>query len=572
MKNNKRLVAGLLILTLVITGCSNQSDKNQNVAEGSTQGGIEADKNIDFNKMSEKEKAELRKEREALEIQRKTELGEFYVPLPALGQRQETLKVKAKALYLTANVAGFNFDEGNVSYYSDYIKSISGQSGKPTDARRLNDINKLEKALAMCEATEINALVIDIKNDDGVVAWNSDIEIVNQIKSNQSTPLKDYEKLMKYLKRNDIYSIARVVAFKDPYFAEIKNEHAIQLKSGGVYEDRSGKIWVNPFDEYVWKYLIAVSQEATLRGFDEIQYDYVRFPDSAAYYNPITEFPGRNGMDKDEGIEAFLKYANKALGPYNVNLSADVFGVITRSWDDYPEDIGQTWRKIANEVDYICPMIYPSHYGSGIYGFDIPDKHPYEVARFALMEGLERNASQKNPGIIRPWFQGFTAGWVKGHMEYDAKAIADQLVATAELGIDEYIIWNAKNNYEPMSFFYQDRIDASKRKSGEDILSRTPEMALLKYLEADRKGRYSQVYLLTPITDRNDDFDLFALEKNERAQKLTGYEILNIEENGAGKYTAKVNVSYSSDASEETTKEAEFGIILENEVFKVIDK
>lgn len=561
----------ILILGLVATGCSQQADKKQDISEGSTQEEIKTDKTIDFNKMSEEEKAELRQEREALEIQRKTELGEFYVPLPTLGQSQETVKTKAKALYLTANVAGFSFDEEDISYYGEYIKSISGESDKPIDISRLDEINKLEKALAICESTEINALVIDIKNDDGAIAWQSNIEVVNQIKSNQSAPLKNYEKLMKYLNQNNIYSIARVVAFKDPYLAERKNEHAIQLKSGEVYKDKSGKIWVNSFDEYVWKYVIAISQEATLRGFNEIQYDYVRFPDSAVYYNPITEFHGRNGRDKDEGIEEFLKYADKALEPYNVNISADVFGVITRSWDDYPEDIGQTWRMIANQVDYICPMIYPSHYGLGIYGFDIPDQHPYDVARFALMEGLERNAAQKNPGIIRPWFQGFTAGWVKGHLTYDAKAISDQLVASAELGIDEYIIWNAKNNYDPMSFFYQDGIDASKRKSGEDILSRTPEMALKKYLDSDKKERYSQVYLLTPMANREDDFDLFASEKKDRTQKLIGYNVLSIDKREDGTYGAKVNVSYNSDISAETAKEVQFEIILENDVYKVIE-
>ncbi|MEL7657457.1 MAG: putative glycoside hydrolase, partial [Bacillota bacterium] len=303
----------------------------------------------------------------------------------------------------------------------------------------MSEINKLEKALGICEATEINALVIDIKNDDGVVAWNSNIDIINQIKSNSSAPFKNYEKLMNYLKEKNIYPIARIVAFKDPYFAEVKSDHAIQLKSGGIYKDYSGKMWVNPFDDYVWKYVLAISKEAALRGFQEIQYDYVRFPDDAKTYNPITEFPGRNGRDKDEGIEDFLKYAKSELEPYHVYMSADVFGIITHSWDDKPEDIGQTWRKIANQADYICPMIYPSHYGPGLYGFNVPDQHPYEIVRLSLLEAIERNAAEKNPGIIRPWIQGFSAPWVKGHIDYDAKTISVQLAASMELGIDEYI-------------------------------------------------------------------------------------------------------------------------------------
>src|SRR5665647_1951911 len=464
---SKLLVIIILILSLVLSGCINQTEEMQ-VKDQST-GTINNDKGNAGNPL-DGEKKETPEERQELEKQRKIELREFYVPLPKLGQKAEINTVKARALYITANVAGFQFEEEDIKYYAEYIKSISGESIKPVDTSRMSEINKLEKALAICESTEINSLVIDVKNDDGLVAWNSDIEIVNEIKSNWSAPLKNYERLMDYLDENEIYTIARVVAFKDPYFAEIKNEHAIQLKKGGVYKDCSGKTWVNPFDEYVWKYLVAISREAALRGFDEIQYDYVRFPARAAYYNPITEFPGRNGRDKDEAIEEFLKYANLELKPYNVHVSADVFGVITRSWDDKPEDIGQTWRKIANEVDYICPMIYPSHYGPGIYGYTVPDQEPYGVARASLMEALERNAAQKAPGFIRAWYQGFTAPWVAGHINYDAKAISDQIVAGMELGVDEYIIWNANNNYDPMTFFYHSRINNSIRKNGEDIL------------------------------------------------------------------------------------------------------
>lgn len=568
MKKINLLAINILLLSLVLAGCSGQSAEVQVSTKDPNTTNHVSD---DSNNLSKEEKAELlRKEREELEIQRKSEMGEFYVPLPPLGQEKSRNTVKAKALYLTANVAGFDFKEEDINYYAEYIRSISGKSGKPADTSRISEVNKLEKALGICEATEINALVIDVKNDDGVVAWNSDIEIVNQIKSNSKAPLKNYDKLFNYLKEKDIYRIARIVAFKDPYFAEVKSDHAIQLKSGGAYKDYSGKTWVNPFDEYVWKYQIAISKEAALRGFDEIQYDYVRFPDSAAYYNPITDFPGRNGRDKDEGIEQFLKYASSELEPYNVHLSADVFGVITRSWDDKPEDIGQTWRKISNQVEYICPMIYPSHYGTGIYGFKVPDQYPYDVVRLALMEGLERNAAQKKPGIIRPWVQGFTAPWIKGYIQYDAKAISDQLVASMELGVDEYIIWNASNNYDPMSFFYHNRIKTNIRQVEEDVLLRTPEIALKKYLDAEKNKKYSQIYLLTPITERQEDFDEFVLGIEKSQLTLKNYEILSIQKSGDGNYMATVNAEYSSNAGSATMKEANYKIILENDVYKVI--
>ncbi len=520
-------------------------------------------------KKSAEDLAKLQKEREAVEAQRKEALGDFYVPLPAIGTEKAKKTVEAKALYVSNTVAGMSFDEEKVAYYATYIKAL--ESGGSADSSRLSELNKLEKILGIAEATEINALVIDIKNDDGLVSWASDIAIVNNIKSNESISIKDYARLMDYLKKKNIYTIARIVAFKDPYFAKQFNEHAIQLKAGGVYKDRSGKVWVNPFDEYVWKYLVAVSEEAALRGFDEIQYDYVRFPDGASYYNPITDFPGRNGKDKDEGIEDFLKYANKELEPYNVNIGADVFGIITHSWDDKPEDIGQTWRKVANNVDYICPMIYPSHYGAGNYNFSVPDQHPYEVVRLSMMEALERNAAQKNPGKIRPWIQGFTASWVSGHITYNASTIQKQIIAAAELGINEYIVWSASNNYDPAAYFnYQDKINKNIRAAGQDILERTPEVAVKKFLDASKSKRYSTMYLLTAIGDRAADYDQFVLDAEESGQVLKSYDSLVVTANDDKKtFTATFNATYVKSDGTTETKPAKYKIALENDVYKV---
>lgn len=564
LKKNVLLLLTVLILSLLFAVYAAHTDKVQASLPGNT-----TPNDVAPGQPGEKQE-DLLAEREELEKQRKEQLGEFYLPLPLLEQERTINTVKAKALYLTGHVAGFSFDEDNVNYYAEYISSISGQSQGPADTSRIAKINKLEKALAICNSTEINALVIDIKNDNGLVVWNSDIEIVNQIKSNWNPPFKNYEKLMDYLKEKGIYCIARIVAFKDPYFAVQKSDHAIQLKTGGVYKDRSGVVWVNPFDEYVWKYLIAISREAALRGFDEVQFDYVRFPDSAKYYNPITEFPGRDNRDKDEGIEDFLKYAREELEPYQVHVSADVFGIITRSWDDKPEDIGQTWRKIANHVDYICPMIYPSHYSAGLYGYQVPDQQPYHISMLSLIEALERNAAQKEPGIIRAWYQGFTAPWIKGHINYDAKAISDQIVAGMELGVDEYIIWNASNNYDPRIFFYHDRINKNIRKSGEDLLLRSPEATIKKYLDAEKNRRNNVLYLLTPIAERQDDYDEFVVEMEKRQLVLKNYRLLGVEDNGDGTYTATVKGDYHSSLGTAALEEAKYKIILEKDVYKVI--
>ncbi|WP_422487012.1 putative glycoside hydrolase [Gudongella sp. DL1XJH-153] len=569
MKKSNFIFLLIILAFSLLTGCSaTPQQPEDNVQE--LEEAVEADEIPEEDEISEEDRIKaLIEERKALEEIRKEEMGDFYVPLPAIGEEQELQTEKAKALYLTGNVAGFQFQEEDIDYYADYILALSGQSGETPDSSRLDQVNKLEIALGIAKASEINSMVIDVKNDHGLITWESDLGIVNKVGSSINPPFKNYGPLMEYLEENEIYTIARVVAFKDPIFAAKNPDHAILLKEGGVYLDNAGESWVNPFDQYVWDYVVAVSKEAALRGFDEIQYDYVRFPDNAKYYNPITEFPGRNDRDKDEGIEEFLTYAKEELEPYNVHLSADVFGFITHSWDDQPEDIGQTWRKIANKVDYICPMIYPSHYGTGVYGFDIPDRYPYEVSRISVMEALERNAAQKEPAIIRPWFQGFTASWVRGNIKYDEKAISDQMVAAAELGVDEYIIWSAGNNYNPMSFFYQDRIDESIRKKGHDIMDRTPEMALDRFLKAERSTRYTHLYLLTPIEERLEDYDDFVAEYQKINPVLESFNINDISEIEDDKFKASVDLSYKSDNGVFTKEDAEFIILEENEVYKI---
>lgn len=551
----------MLSLGLVLAACSKDEPTNENPP---------AEENPNQEELDRLERERLIEERRVLEEERKDSLGEFYVPLPDLDDPVEPYTVKAKALYMTSNVAGFNFNEEDIQYYANYILALSGQSGQPVDESRLEDVNKLEKILGIIEATEVNSVVIDVKNDIGLVAWKSDIEIVNTVGSNWNTPMKNFNVLMDYLKSKEVYTIARIVAFKDPYFAENKPDHSIQLSAGGVYKDKAGFAWVNPFDEYVWKYVVAISQEAALRGFDEIQYDYIRFPDNAKYYNEITTFPGRNGRDKDEAIEDFLIFAQKALEPYHVHVSADVFGVITHSWDDKPEDIGQTWRKITNNTEYISPMVYPSHYGRGYYGFDVPDQHPYEIIQYASREAIERNAAQRKPAIIRHWYQGFTAPWVKGYILYEEDAIQKQIIAGVELGLDEYIIWNSGNTYYPLSFFYHDKVNKNLRQPGFDILGRSAEVAVTRYLDAQRFKRTNHLYLLTPIDLRAEDYDDFVIDYQAKGIQLVNYTIQSVEAQADGSSIATVKVKYQTETQEALMEDAKFKIVLENDVYKIV--
>lgn len=507
----------------------------------------------------------------------KEEDGEFYVPLPTLETIEDLstdiLTVEAKGLYVTGNIAGFKFDEDNIALYSKYITYISGNSDEAVTAAEVEGVNRLEQILAICDASEVNALVIDVKNDDGYVKWDSDIAFVDSINSDVSPPFKDYEPLMTYMDEHDIYAIARVVSFKDSVCAEAKPDHTIQLNTGGVYRDRKGVAWVNPFDPFIWEYIVAVSKEAALRGFDEIQYDYVRFPANAKTYNPITNFPNQNDRTKDEAIEDFLMFANDELADYNVHISVDVFAQLTRSWDDHPEDIGQTWRKMALQSDYICPMIYPSHYGPGVYGFDVPDQHPYEVVYKAMGEAMERNSAQENPAAIRAWIQGFNAPWIKGNIDYDAAAIAEQIKAIRAYGIQEYIIWDAKNTYDPMIFFLAEDIAQTLPNKDVDVSGRTAEEALKRYLTAYKYDRISQLYLLLPKDKRVVGYDDFLVSYEASPVDIQKYTVNSVSylggEEGLYSYEASVDLEFTNANGEVTLTDETYMVTMEDGVFKI---
>jgi len=580
------VIALLFVLPLLITGCQSSRDSiNGKVVEADT---INEDNNEqkEDNKeeMTEEEKkAEQEKkiaERAALEEQRKKELGDFYVPLLPLDDEREIEKVEAKGLYVTGNVAGMPVDKANVEMYAEYIKALyENNSSKINELKsKVDKLNKFEKILGIAVATEINTLVIDVKDDNGLMTYKSDIAIVDQVGANQNVRIKDIKGLMELFNEYDIYPIARIVTFKDKNFASNRTDHAIQLKSGGVWRDNKGVAWVNPYDKFVWNYNVAIAKEAVLNGFKEIQFDYIRFPDNAKKYNPITDFPGRDGRDKDEAIEDFLEYARQELESYKVNIAADVFGVITKSWDDEPEDIGQTWRKMAKSIDYMCPMIYPSHYSTGWYGYEVPDQHPYGVLSAALKEAIERNASLENPPVIRPWIQGFTASWIKGYIKYNPKEVRLQILAGKELGINEYLVWNASNVYDPLAYFPIEEennvITPDKRQDIEkDIIGRTPDSVMKDYLSAEKNKVYSKMYLLTPIDDRVFDYDEFRTSIESLNLKLVKFDVKDykvIDQNNA---EVKLSYEYSQQIDDKVLRaineDDTWKLIKENGIWKV---
>lgn len=494
IKSTYILALILLLFIPLIYGCTamtlNPTEETEETEENETkQLNNEEEENIKTEEELQKEKEEeqrreeerLAEERELREEALKEELGPYFVPLPPLEQ-EDNPPVKAKGLYLTGNSVGLR--------------------------------SRFENILEMVETTELNSLVIDVKNDHGRMTYPSEIEIVKEVEANRSAPVKDIHSVMEELKERDIYPIARIVVFRDNHLPDYRPDWAVQKKTGGIWEDYGGNAWLNPYNKEVWDYTIAIAKEAALAGFKEIQFDYVRFPENFQRVKREADFLGHNDVSKEDIIRDFLIYAGKQLEEYNVFISADTFGVIATSWGDV-DNIGQNWEKIAPHVDYNCPMVYPSHYGPGYFGYDVPDAHPEGTIKHALTDALKRNAPIEEPGIIRPWLQGFSAGWIRGNIPYGAKEVRAQIDTALELGIDEFLIWNARNRYDSDSFLTEEEADKreeemrkAREEKGKDFLGKTSKQALEDYFDAvGRKSWRDGFYLqATDYSMEHEDY------------------------------------------------------------------
>ncbi|GGA16550.1 hypothetical protein GCM10008018_71300 [Paenibacillus marchantiophytorum] len=308
--------------------------------------------------------------------------------------------------------------------------------------------NKFEQLLTLVEQTDLNAMVIDVKNDSGQVTYPSTIPVVNEIGANSHVIIHDLKAKLQRLKDKNIYSIARIVVFKDPYLGKQKSGLAMKSHSGSVWKDNKGIAWVDPYKEEVWDYNIQLAEEAAALGFDEIQFDYVRFPENGKKVDSEVQFDNPNKLTKAQVIESFLQRAKEKIGQ-RAYLSADVFGLTTSSDNDM--GIGQDWARISKQVNYISPMLYPSHYTSGIYGVKSPDLQPYAIISRAISDAKGKNQqlaqAASHVAEIRPWYQDFTATWVKPHKTYGAADVNEQIKAAKEHGVEQFLLWNSNSIY-----------------------------------------------------------------------------------------------------------------------------
>ena len=293
-------------------------------------------------------------------------------------------------------------------------------------------------ALKLINETELNSLVIDVKGDRGMITYKSTIPLATEIGAQKLIIVKDIKGLLGTLKERGIYTIARIVVFKDDLLGAARPDLAIKTANGQLWHDGEGLVWMDASKKEVWEYNIEIAEEAAKNGFDEIQFDYVRFPDKKG---PVFSVENTE-TNRVNAISGFLKEARKRLIPYNVFMSADIFGYV--AWNLNDTMIGQRLDSIAASVDYLSLMLYPSGFQFGIPGYTNPVEHPYEIISRTLERARVRSGI---PAVrFRPWLQGFR-DYAFDKRNFFGPEIRTQINAAESFGAGGWMLWNPRNAY-----------------------------------------------------------------------------------------------------------------------------
>ncbi|MFH1947025.1 MAG: putative glycoside hydrolase [Candidatus Magasanikbacteria bacterium] len=302
---------------------------------------------------------------------------------------------------------------------------------------------KVDQIIDLINSTELNAVVIDIKDYSGYVLYDSNLLAVNEFKTEQKR-LGDVKAIIQKFHDNDIYVIARQTVFQDPVLAEAKPEWAIKSKYGGLWRDHKGLAWVDPTEQSIWNYNLAIAKEAIRFGFDEINFDYVRFP-SDGNMSAVVYTHGDSA--KYDVMHDFFKFMSEGLADRQAWISIDMFGFVMERHDGM--NIGQRLEDAVDYVDYICPMMYPSHYPSGHLGLDNPAEYPGLVIENGMKKGEPYFVDKRAES--RPWIQAFNIGAV-----YDASKIRAQIDMVEKYTDGGWLLWNASNRYTAAGLLYTD--------------------------------------------------------------------------------------------------------------------
>jgi len=300
-----------------------------------------------------------------------------------------------------------------------------------------------ERLIKLIEATELNAVVIDIKDYSGRIAFaTTDPELVATGAVEVRIPA--VKELISDLHRRGVYVIGRVSVFQDVYYANQHPEFAVHRSSDGeVWRDRKGISWLEVGATPVWAYVVRIARAAYDVGFDEINFDYIRFPSDGDMRDIGYDYFDAASETRAAVLKRFYAYLAAELSPLHIPISADLFGLTTTSFDDL--GIGQVLVDVAPYFDYLSPMVYPSHFASGFLNFPNPANHPYEVVNHSMLSASGRlTAASSTPDKLRPWLQDFNLG-----ASYTAEMVRAQIQATYDAGLDSWMLWDPNNRYTP---------------------------------------------------------------------------------------------------------------------------
>ena len=306
---------------------------------------------------------------------------------------------------------------------------------------------RFDELVKLADTTEINAFVIDVKDDTGYLTYRSAVPTAVEIGANDQHRTHDTERRLRVLAQHGIHPIARIVVAKDPLLASGKAAWSVQHIGGGLWRDRLNFAWVDAFNDSVWIYAAQLAEEAVRMGFAEVQYDYVRFPDEPPSRMVTALFAARDsGETKRQGVAHGLHILRERTKRLGVPFTIDVFGLTTTATGDM--GIGQYWEDLVTAADVVLPMVYPSHYYRGVYDVRYPNSEPYHVVRRALEDGLKRSGPLGKTAEIRPYLQAFTLGPPR----YSPIEVRAQMRAAQDLGIDSWVLWNPRSAYDPEIF------------------------------------------------------------------------------------------------------------------------
>ncbi len=342
------------------------------------------------------------------------------------------------------NMKRFTYDSGYEFEYPDAVRGLYVTGNSAGGSR-------FESLVDMIESTDLNAMVIDVKEDNGNLTF----------KPEEGSPYADIAKnfiddpqaMMKTLEEKGIYPIARVVVFKDSVLAKERPELSFK-ENGKVWVNGKGEAFVSPFQKEVWEYNVGIAKMAAEMGFQEIQFDYVRFPEGFESRDDELEYSMGDYAESDmnnikkrvQAVTDFVAYAKEEMSNYDVDVAVDIFGYAA-TIEEAP-GIGQNFSKISDNVDVISSMIYPSHWTS-YFGIEVPDKEPYKLVKeYAKVENEVLGALEEPP-VSRPWIQDFEAPWLYSGptKQYGKAEVEAQIKALHENGINEFLLWNSGNSY-----------------------------------------------------------------------------------------------------------------------------